>query len=298
MKGFGYLFKEGVKNVWSNRMMSIASIGVLISCLLLTGAAVLVSVNMQKMMTSVGDSNVINVYLKTEVSDERVKEIETELLQISNIHKSNFYSKEKAISEFEEQLGSVYSEVQGEQNPLPDAYHVTMVDLSQYDQTVKQIKKIDGVDQVSNRRALAERITSLNNLVSWMGFWIIIILGIISLFIISNAIKMTMYSRRFEISIMKSVGATNGFVRMPFVVEGMIIGLLSGVLSFIGLYFLYEGLMQAVTEIINLSYLEFSQLALPLFIAFIGTGMLIGAVSGMISIGKYLKKEGNEILGW
>lgn len=298
MKGFGYLLNEGIKNVWNNRMMSIASVGVLISCLLLTGAAALLGINVQKVVSSVGDSNMTTVYLDDTVSAEEAEEIGAAIKSIKNIDTCEFYSKDEAIGEYEEMLGDIFSEMQGEQNPLPDAYHISMADLSQYDETVKKITDIKGVYKVSNRSDVAQKLTSLSNLVTTMGILIVLILGAISLFIIANTIKMTMHSRRFEISIMKSVGATNNFVRIPFIVEGAVIGAASGVISAIILYFLYDAIMKAAQNIVPFTYINFSEVALTIIAVFVLSGILIGALGAIISIEKYLKKEGNEILGW
>lgn len=298
MKGFGYLLKEGIKNLWHNRMMTIASVGILMSCLLLTGMAILICINVGNVVASVGNSNVTNVYLADGTDDKRIAEIGEEISKISNISNCSFYSKEEAIKEYKNMLGDVFDEMQGEGNPLPDTYHVTMNDLSMYDTTISQIKNIKGVDEISSRSDVAQKLTSLANLVATMGFWIVLILAIISLFIISNTIKMTMYSRRFAISIMKSVGATNMFVRVPFIVEGMAIGAISGGLSVIILYLLYGIIMNAATTIVPFTSIDFSHFAVPLSIGCILSGITIGAMGAIISISKYLKKEGNELLGW
>lgn len=298
MKGFGYLFKEGIKNLWHNRIMTIASVGVLMSCLLLTGMAILICINVSSVVSSVGSSNVTNVYLTDGINDKRIEEIGSEISKISNVSNCSFYSKEEAIKEYRDMLGDVFNEMQGEGNPLPDTYHVTMNDLSMYDTTVTQIRNIKGVDEISNRSDVAQKLTSLANLVATMGFWIVLILAIISLFIISNTIKMTMYARRFAISIMKSVGATNMFVRIPFIVEGMAIGAISGVLSVIVLYLLYGIIMNAATSIVPFTSIDFAQFTIPLSVGCIAAGVIIGAMGAIISIGKYLKKEGNELLGW
>ncbi|HHZ05881.1 MAG TPA: ABC transporter permease [Clostridiales bacterium] len=298
MKGLDYLVKEGFRNVWSNRMMSISSIGVLISCLVLTGTAILICGSVQKEVKVIGDSNIINVYLSDAVAGDDVYAVGADIENISNVENCEFYSKDEAIASYQEMLGDVFDEMQGEQNPLPDTYHVTLKDLSQYDETIQKLESINGVDSVSNRKALADKLTSLNNLVATMGFWIVLILGIISLFIISNTIKMSMYSRRYEISIMKSVGATDGFVRIPFVVEGMLIGFASGVVSTFLLGFLYNGIISAAQQIVHFTAIEYWHLAFPIGALFVLAGMFVGAMGGVISISKYLKKEGNEILGW
>lgn len=295
----GYLLKEGFKNVWNNRIMSIASIGVLISCLVLTGTAALLSMNVAKVVESVGDSNVTTVYLDDEIDELKGTYIAKEINKLENVTKVEFYSKEDAILTYKEVLGEeVFKNMQGKNNPLPNAVNVTMDDLSKYDETVKKILKIDGVDSVNSRREVAQRLTSLNKLVSRLSFFVIIALGIISLFIISNTIRMTMYSRRFEISIMKSVGATNAFVRIPFIIEGIVMGLISSALSTLALMFVYDLVMSAIEHLIPITTIPFMDVIWIVIASFTVAGTLIGALGGFISIRKYLKKEGNEILGW
>ena len=204
ISSFGYLIKEGVKNVWSNRIMSIASICVLMSCLILTGSAILWSMNVAQVVESVGDSNETTVYLNDDVSGVEAAYIGKDLQKLDNIASVEFYSKEEAFKEYEDVLGDeIFANLQGNDNPLPDAYHISMVDLSEYEQTVSEIMNINGVNSVSNRSDVAKQLTNISNLVSTLSFWIVLALTVISLFIISNTIRMTMYSRRFEISIMK-----------------------------------------------------------------------------------------------
>ncbi|MGN0558665.1 MAG: permease-like cell division protein FtsX [Acutalibacteraceae bacterium] len=295
----GYLLREGIKNVWNNRIMSIASIGVLISCLVLTGTAALLSMNVAKVVESVGDSNVTTVYLDDNIDELKGTYIAKEINKLENVTKVQFYSKEEAILTYKEVLGEeVFKNMQGKNNPLPNAVNVTMDDLSKYDETVKSILKIEGVDSVNSRREVAQRLTSLNNLVSRLSILVIIALGVISLFIISNTIRMTMYSRRFEISIMKSVGATNAFVRIPFIIEGIVMGLISSILSTLALMFLYDMVMKAIEHLIPITPIPFTDVMWIVIASFAAAGTLIGALGGFISIRKYLKKEGNEILGW
>lgn len=299
MRGIGYLAKEGVKNVWNNRMMSLASIGVLVSCLLITGLAVLLSLNVTSVVDSVGKDNQVTVFLNDDVSElQAVMEIGPELRSIENVTECEFYSKDEAIKELEEELGNLFTELQGDNNPLPHAFHITMENLSQYNETVNSILETQGVYKVSDRSDVANKLTSLNELVTQIGLWIVIVLALISLFIISNSIRMTMYSRRFEISIMKSVGATNWFIRVPFIIEGQVLGLIAGLLSSGIIAFLYNGMIVAVQYIIPFSKINYSQVALPMTLSFIVLGIIIGAIGAAISIGRYLKMEGGEILGW
>lgn len=299
MRGLGYLIKEGLKNVWNNRMMSLASVGVLVSCLLITGAAVLLSMNVNSVVGSVGKDNQITVFLNDDVNElSAVMEIAPKIRELPNIEECTFYSKDEAIMKLQDELGDLFNEMQGDANPLPHAFHVTMTDLSQYEDTVSDISGVDGVYKISDKSDVARKLTNLNKLVTHIGLWIIVVLGLISLFIISNSIRMTMYSRRFEISIMKSVGATNWFVRIPFIIEGMVIGLVSGIISAGCIAFLYEGVIAAVQFIIPFSEISYVTVALKMSLAFVLLGMFVGALGACISIGRYLKKEGGEILGW
>lgn len=292
-----YLIKEGFKNIWSNRIMSVASIGVLVSCLLLTGASVLFSINLSNALHSIEDQNSTTVYLKQEVATLEAVQIGEKIKAVANIKNCEFYPKEEAIKKYVDVLGPLFEGLQGSENPLPNAFHITMEDLSLYDETVKSLSSIDGVDSVSDRSDVAEKLTELNNLVSHIGFWILLVLSAVSLFIISNTISVTMYSRRLEISIMKSVGATNGFIRIPFLVEGIVIGIISSLISTGVLKILYDTLINAVKNIVPFTHIPFSNFAVPLTISFLGVGVAFGVIGGMISITKYLRKEGGDIIG-
>ena len=300
MKGFGYLVKEGFKNIWSNRIMSIASVCVLVSCLVLTGAAALFSLNVTKLVDEVGDSNETIVYIDSSYTSLEGVYVGKEIEKLPNITSATFYSKDEAFEQYRETLGdSLFERI--EDNPLPDSIIVVMDDLSKYDETVAEIQKIPGVDAdtILNRRDFADRLTRVSNLVNLISIAVVSALFVISLFIIANTIRTTMYSRRFEISIMKSVGATNAFVRMPFLVEGMVLGVISAVLASGALALVYEGIGMVVenaqstfTFIPYLTVLPFVAAAFALF------GICVGFAGGFISIRKYLKMEGNEILGW
>ncbi len=300
MKGFGYLVKEGVKNVWSNRIMSIASICVLVSCLVLTGAAALMSMNVSEMVDAVGQNNEITVYIKEDLSQIEAKYVGRDIEKMDNIKEVIFVPSAEALAKYKEQLGDQLFERLGDRKKvLPDAFRVQMLDLSKYDDTVRQIKALQGVDTISDRREFAKKLTKVSNLVNIIAVGVVVALIVISLFIIANTIRATMYSRRFEISIMKSVGATNMFVRMPFLIEGMVIGFISAALSTGALALLYNALVNVLVRTdLPIDYIPFARVVVPLMLAFIIVGVLVGFFGGFISIRKYLKKEGNEILGW
>ncbi len=300
MKGFGYLVKEGFKNVYANRIMSIASICVLVSCLVMTGVAALFSLNVQRIVDDVEKTNETTVYIYRDRSSSEARLIGKLIEEIDNVESAKFVSKQEAVNQFRATLGDSLFDRVKDKEPLNDSYRVVIRDLDKYEITIKQIKAIDGVESINDRREFARKLTTVSNLVNIISIAVVTALIIISLFIIANTIRATMYSRRFEISIMKSVGATNMFVRMPFLVEGMVIGFISAALSTGAAALLYEGIKRVIMEVAGswFEIIPFSSIVLPLTLIFILVGVLVGFFGGFISIRKYLKKEGNEILGW
>ncbi len=299
MKGFGYLVKEGFKNVYANRIMSIASVCVLVSCLVMTGAAALFSLNVLNIVDEVEKNNETSVYILKEKNDIEAKQIGAKIQEIENVDKVTFVSKHEAVEQFKNTLGDQLFDRIKDEDPLNDKYIVSFKDTEKYEQTVDKIKTIDGVQSVTDRRDFARKLTKVSNLVTIVAVCIVAALIVISLFIIANTIRTTMYSRRFEISIMKSVGATNMFVRMPFLVEGMVLGFISAAIATGVLALLYRAASGMVERIdLGISAIPFTSVLIILVLSFIVVGVLVGFFGGFISIRKYLKKEGNEILGW
>ena len=185
--------------------------------------------------------------------------------------------------------------------PLPNAYKVTVENLDKFDETVNKLKKIQHVDTIRENKNLAKKLVALRQGITVISFVIIAVLFVISVFIISNTIKLTVYSRRLEISIMKSVGATNSFVRLPFVVEGIILGITSGVISLGFVWGLYELAVKEFSDILSsfngLGFLKFADYALPMLGIFVAIGVLTGVGGSIITMSKYLNKEGSEISG-
>ena len=301
LSGLPYLLKEGFKNIWTNRMMSLASVIVLISCLIITGTAALISVNVRTLIANIGDDNEMTVYLQPDFSDTDSIRLGTELSALSNVENCRFRSREDVLKSYQDTLGeNIYASMQGEGNPFGNEYKLRLRDLSQYEDTVQQIKTLKGIDKISDRSDIADKLTRLNYFVTIVGVWVVLILGVVTLFIIANTIKMTMYARRFEISIMKSVGATNAFVRIPFMVEAMAIGLFAGLLSSAVLIALYEPIRHAAAGVIGMirtATLPVDAVWFPTLLAMTGAGLLIGLLGGSVSITRYLHKEGGAILG-
>lgn len=298
---FRYLVKEGFRNTWTNRMMSIASICVLLSCLVLIGSASMIFLNINSLVQKIEDENVIMVYIDDEATDADIDEMGIKLNDISNVEKIEFVAKEDAwaeqIATMDEAQAEFFTETTDE-IPLPDAYKVTVNDLNQFTSTVKEIKNLDHIYTVRQNTDLAKKLATLSHGITIIAIVIISVLFAISLFIISNTIKLTVYSRRLEISIMKSVGATNSFVQLPFVVEGIILGIVAGVLSLFAVWGIYEVAVKSFADVfrsIGLTALTFADYALPILGIFIAIGIVSGVGGSLITMRKYLTKEGSEI---
>lgn len=250
-----YLFKEGFRNTWTNRMMSIASICVLMSCLVLMGCATMIFLNIDSLLGRIEEENVVMVYIEDDTTASDLKQMEKSLNEIRNIKEVEFIAKEVAwqqqLDTMEESHAAYFTELSSE-IPLPNAYKITIDDLSLFDDTINNIKKLDHIETIRENKDLAKKLVSIRHGIEIIAVVIVAVLLAISIFIISNTIKLTVYSRRLEISIMKSVGATNGFVRLPFVVEGMILGIISGVISLGLVWGFYEFAIRQFKDLIIL----------------------------------------------
>lgn len=272
--------------------MSLASISVIVCCMVLTGSAVLLSVSLSQALKSVENKNSITVFLKKEVTFSQTSEIEKKIENVPNVLNCDYYSSDQASERYREVLGGLHEVLQKAGNPFPEAFHVTMEDLSKYKETVEKLEAIEGVDSVSDRSETAQRLSELSKLISNAGIWTVCLLGVISIFIIMNTIRLTMHNRRLEISIMKSVGATNSFICAPFVVEGIFIGVVAALISSFVLNFVYQSFMDVVGAIITFYGTYSRNIFYKILVSFIVSGLSLGTIGSMVSIRRYLKKEG------
>lgn len=296
---FRYLIKEGVKNIWLNRLMSLASIGVLSACLLMIGLAYLVSVNISNALGWMERQNVFMAYVEEGADPIEVEQVGRDILSVGNIAECVFISREQAFESVSELLGEykyLLEEFKEDNDFLPDAYKITVEDLELFDETVYHVQQIDNVSHVRSRRESADLILKIRKLVTNIGMWLFIILFVVALFIIANTVKLTMYVRRLEINIMKSVGATNNFIRLPFIVEGIILGLFSAIFTYGVIWYLYRTLVVSTMEgmVGGLApyVVKFSDVSHNLLAGFVIAGVVIGCFGGLISIHRYLKDEG------
>lgn len=301
MKGTSlkYLTHEGFRNVWVNRLMSLASVTVLMACLIIMGAGIMIYFNINNVVDKVQSQNVVMVYVADDASEDETTQIGTSLKGISNVESCEFVPKEVAFQEQIQSMGGDAALFEGfDEIPLPDAYKVTVKDLSQFETTVSQIKQINKVDSVRENSDLASKLLSLRHAVSIVSVGLVVMLFLVALFIISNTIRITMFSRKLEISIMKAVGATNWFIRWPFMIEGMILGTISGIVSLgvlWGLYAVAEKVFAQTLSLIGFSLVPFSGYWWQILLVFVAIGLFTGGFGSLVSMAKYLKEQGSEV---
>ena len=290
-----YLTKEGFRNIRSNKLMSLASVAVLMSCLVMIGVAFLLFVNIDKMLGDISQENVIMVFIEDDATDEEISEMERRIDAITNVKSATFIPKEEAFPQVMESLGSAAALFDGmESELLPDAYEITIHDMEKYDETITQLEGLDNVLQLRHNRDFARQLTSLRSTAGYVSIAVIFMLLVVSLFIISNTVRVTMYNRRLEIRIMKSVGATKWFIRWPFMVEGIVLGIISGLISLgivFGLYKLAANAVGNILGVLSVEPVPFENYVLGILIAFVATGVVTGAFGSIVSMNKYLKEQ-------
>lgn len=297
MGNLGYLTKEGFRNLRVNKLMTVASITVLFSCLMLVGIAFMMLVNIESFISGIEAENVIMVYVNDETDSYDYIRLGNELRAIPNVGNVEMIEKDAAYAEILNGLDDGLREYlqSTDENPLPDAYKVTVADMDGFEAVVSEIKTLRNVSRVHENSVLARQLAGLRNSVTYISGGIIILLLVVSLFIISNTIKVTMFSRRLEISIMKSVGATNSFIRWPFMVEGIVIGIIAGILATGAVWGIYEFALGSFTSMLSsfgdVKEVSFLDYAPYLVAAFVGIGIFTGVFGSATSIRKYLKER-------
>ena len=291
MNRFCYLLKQGVKNIFTHGFMSFASITIIIACLLIMGSFSLLTLNIDAMIDEMQNQNNVLAYIDESLSESEARAMESKILAVDNVATAEFVTREKAMENFE----SDYDENLFE-NIDPTVFRhrfvITLDDLSLMKETQAALRNVKGVASVTAHVDYAEKFISFRNIVSIVSLILIVILIIVSLFIMTNTIKLATFGRREEIAIMKMVGATNAFIRLPFVIEGLVLGAVGGGIA----YLLQWGLYSVLTDKIMsgmasgiIDVLPFSAVALPVLIVFLAVGILVGVFGGLNAIRNYLK---------
>ncbi len=297
MKGSSlkYLTREGFRNIWVNRMMSLASVAVLMACLIIIGIGAMAYFNINSLLNIVESQNIVMVYVADEADDLATSQLKLSIESMDNVASCEFVPKEDAFQHQVELMGGDSALFDGfETSPLPDAYKVTVKDLSKFSETVAAIEALDNVYSVRENSDLATKLVSIRRAVTIVSAGLVLMLFLVALFIISNTIRITMFSRKLEINIMKAVGATNSFIRWPFMVEGVLLGIISSVVSILLLWGLYELIIYAFSSVITLlgfSFVPFLSYVWYIFAVFLIIGIVTGSFGSMVSMSKYLKEQ-------
>lgn len=294
-----YLTREGFRNIWVNRLMSLASITVLMACLIIIGVGSMIYFNINSLLDIVESQNVVMVYIEDGTSDIDTSTVGVQIKNMNNIDECIFVPKEDAFEKQIETMGGDSALFDGfTESPLPDAYKVTVSDLTRFSQTVDSLKSLDHVESVRENSDLATKLVSIRHAITLVSAGLVFMLFLVALFIISNTIRITMFSRKLEINIMKAVGATNGFIRWPFMIEGILLGIIASVISLFMLWGVYELIIYAFASAISLlgfSFVPFTQYIWYIFGAYAFIGIFTGGFGSMVSMSKYLKEQGSVV---
>ena len=288
----GYFFVEGFQSIFTHGLMSFAAVCMIICCLLIMGSFSLVAVNLDNMLGDFEKQNEFLAYIDETYTEEQARALEEQILAVPNVASAEFMSRGEAKEEFAAKQEETELFESLPDTVLRDRYRIHVEDLNQLRQTVEQVKGITGVAETSAAYEVAEGFTEVRNVASGVAVILVAILLLVSLFIITNTIKLATFNRREEIAIMKMCGATNGFVRWPFVFEGLILGLAGALLA----YFIQWGVYTLIGKAINASdtmqlitVLPFEQMAMMVLGIFLGTGFVIGVGGSLMAIRKFLQ---------
>ena len=249
INNIGYLLKEGVRGIFLHGFMSFAAVCVTVACLIIVGSFSILAYNLDVMVNDLNQTSEILVYIDSDLSDAEARSIGTKINALSNVLQATFISREEALESFvkDHNGDSAFNGVQA--SDLRHRYEVTLEDNTLMDQTDAQLQQIPGVAKTNAAYELAQGFTTIQQVLHIVSIAMIAVLLVISLLIISNTVKLAMYDRRDEIFIMKMVGATNGFIRLPFIVEGFTLGMIGAVLAFGLEWVAYDALVQKISGV-------------------------------------------------
>ena len=295
MNKLGYLFHEGFSSIGKHGFMSFASVTIIVACLIIMGSFSLLAVNVDSMIHKLETQNEMLAFVKEDYSESQARAIEPKLEAINNVSKVEFITREQAMDNFKKSYSnrSLFEGI--DETTFRARYVIYLDDISLMQETQTQIGQVTGIDDVNAPIEISKGMVTFRNVVAAVSIILIVILFIVAVFIMSNTIKLTTFGRREEIAIMKMVGATNSFIRTPFVIEGLTLGVLGAAIAFglqWGIYTLItEKIMGTIAgKFINvLTVMPFTDLALDVGLVFLGVGVVVGAFGGAIAIRNYLK---------
>ena len=288
---FGYLLKEGVRGIFLHGFMSFAAVCVTVACLIIIGSFSMLLYNLNIRVAEVEQDAEILVYIDENYTEAEAKSVGSKINMIENVHQATFVSRQQALEEFVAKQGNEAAFQGIQADVLRDRFIVTLEDNNRMKETVPMIEAVSGVDEVNAPYRVAEAFATVQHILRIVSAAVIILLLVVSLLIISNTVKLAMYDRRDEIAIMKMVGATNAFIRFPFVVEGFLLGMFGAAMAFFLEWGLYNALVSWIGKVDALNLLQFvpfAELLWPMMGTFGAAGLFVGIFGSFTSIRRFL----------
>ena len=289
-----YLIGEGIRNLFKNKKSTMSSLIIMCATMLIFGLFFVIGENVNAFVANVAEAQEIQVFLKSDATEEQIEQVGTELLEIDGVKNVEYVSKDDALNTMKDMVGENLIKEYEKRNIFPVSYKVTLTDLSLNEDVQDSIKQLDNIDEIVSSNPTIALILKLAKGVRIVTATILVILIVISIAIISNTIKLTVHARRKEISIMKYVGATNSFIRWPFLVEGVVIGIMAGILSVVIIGFTYTFIASKLNQtallstMISWQLLSFKQMFNLIITVYLALGLGIGLIGSGISMRKYL----------
>ena len=285
------MIREGFRSITTHGFMSFASVTIIMACLIIMGSVSLLTLNIDSMIKKLEDQNELVAFVDDSYSEEEARALEPQVAAVGNVSSVQFVSRAAAMENFMDNYNKDLMEGIDE-TVFRHRYVVQLDDITLMAQTKAELENIEGIPKVNAHLEYAKIFITVRNVVTVIALVLIVILVFISIFIMSNTIKLATFNRREEIAIMKMVGATNSFIRMPFIIEGLVLGILGGGLAFaaeLGLYHLVTGRVVSSLTGSFISVIPIQQVALPMFIAFMATSVFVGVFGGVNAIKNYLQ---------
>ena len=286
-----FLLGQGIKNIFTHGFMSFASVAVITACLFIMGCFSLLTLNIDNMIAEMQSQNRVIAYVDEELDEDEARALESKVSKVKNIETCEFVTREEAMTSFESDYDAdLFENIDA--SVFRHRFVLSLTDLSLMQETKSDLEHIKGIADVRAHLDYAEKFVTLRNIVSIVSVILVVTLIVVSLFIMTNTIKLATFTRREEIAIMRMVGATNGFIRLPFVVEGLVLGALGGAVAYGLVALVYHLATEKLLAAMAFGFVvlvPFSTVALPLLGVFLGVGILVGVLGGVSAIRNYLK---------
>lgn len=291
MNRIGYYFREGVDSIFNHGLISFATVCVIVACLLIMGSFASVALNVNHIISGLEGQVSLLALVDDSWSEEEARSIESQLLAVDNVSSVTFVSRAEALEEYLGQLeeSELFDEV--EPDILRDRFLVYMEDVALMAGTQEQVRHVPGIAKVNAHLGIAQGMVSVRRVVNIVSIAMIVLLLAVSVFIMSNTLRLAAFTRRNEVAIVRMMGASNGFIRGPFNVEGMILGFTGALIAFLFQWALYSAVINRISAS-SLSFLQiipFSVMAVPLLVCFLAIGLLVAIFGSRIAIRNYMR---------